>query len=275
LSVPGFIVALVALLLGLLVPFLMLLGGRRGWLLPGVSLLAAAAFILFANFKPGHGADNPRANSISYVLNADTSEATWESSDREPDEWTSQFLREGPASNARTRANTLVGLAPAVDLRPAEVEVVGDEGDAGGGLRRTRLRVTPPRGARVLNLSLNQETEVVNAVVNGQRVNIGGDSSKGAGERGWYFSYMAPPPAGFDLLLEVRTSSPVTLAATSVSDGLPRVPGMTFQPRPSYLIPAQGSDTSRVTKKFSLGAGGGPESAVRAEQAQGNKPRVQ
>jgi hypothetical protein len=256
LSVPGAVVALTVLLLGLLVPLLQHFGDGRAWLLPGVSLLAAAAFLLAASFKPIHGNDNPRANSISYRLNVDTGQAVWESFDRKPDEWTAQFLSERPEGLALTDAKGLTGKAPSMDLRPVEVSVVGDVSDPALGLRRLRLRVTPPRGARVVSLALNPESEVVSAVVNGQKLDNAADSSKDPERRGWFLNYTAPPQEGFDLSLDLKPSPQVTLTTTGISDGLPEVPGVTFKPRPAYLMPAQGSDTSRVTRTIPLGEGG-------------------
>lgn len=252
LSMPGLVVALAVILLGLLVPFLKVFGDGRARLLPGLSLLAALAFLLVASYKPIYGGNNPKGNSIYYKLNADTGQAVWESSDRKPDEWTAQFLSERPEGNAQTNAGILVGKAPAADLRPAAVAVIGDEQDEAGNVRRLRLRVTPPSGARVVSLMLNSEAEVVSAVVNGQKLYDTADSQKDSDKRGWLLSYTSPPPEGFDLSLDLKPAPQVTLTATSVSDGLPEIPGATFKPRPPHLMPAQGSDTARVVKTFAL-----------------------
>jgi hypothetical protein len=91
-SQTSLIVVPVALLLGLLViNFESIASGFR-WLLPAVSTLAAACFIVAALLQPDYSNEQPRSNELFYVLNADTGKAVWVSSDARPDEWTSQVL---------------------------------------------------------------------------------------------------------------------------------------------------------------------------------------
>jgi hypothetical protein len=71
--------AVVALLLGVLVPHLQFLGGERRWVVPASFAALALVFFVGELANSGFSADQPRPNQIQYTLDADTSEALWQS----------------------------------------------------------------------------------------------------------------------------------------------------------------------------------------------------
>jgi hypothetical protein len=88
----GWVMVMVVLLLGLLVPHLTVIAASRKWLLPGVTAVIAVILIVLVSFSSRYDAKHPRQDTILYGLNTDTGRAVWASSDKKPDSWTKQFL---------------------------------------------------------------------------------------------------------------------------------------------------------------------------------------
>src|SRR5207249_8706032 len=82
-----------AWLLGYLVPQIEIMTARAKWLLPGLAGATAIILMVTAAAHNDYDASHPRADSVAYLLDADTGRAAWVSADRAPDSWTSQFLK--------------------------------------------------------------------------------------------------------------------------------------------------------------------------------------
>jgi len=269
----GFFMLLAVLLSGLVVPHLRVLTVERRWLLPAALALAGVCFLFAGVSNSGFDAHRRKINSIFYVLDADAGRARWVSMDARADEWTSQFIREGASRESVahlfpwSRQHGWQSEAPAAALPAPGIEVLEDRAD--GGVRFVRLRLSSTRRAPSMLFFTEPETDVRRAFVNGKPVlesnnrtpTASGDATPPNAPPtvppGLRVSYAAPPPEGIELLLEIRDTSPLRLVLEDISYELPEVPGQTFSPRPSHMMPApsfRSSDTTIVRRKFELDA---------------------
>lgn len=250
----------VVLLLTLLVPHLDLMTLRKRWLLPTASTALGLGFIIVGLLTSGFDASHRHANSLFYVLNADTGKAIWASLDAKPDEWTSHFLPEDAQPQTLDKLlswlsqEALQGEAPPSSSPAPNLELLDDSTD--GELRRLRLRLTSPRQAPALIINADPETEVIGAVINGRHVEQGVASSGARNEVGWGMIYFAPPKEGIELILELKSSQqPPRFQVEDLSYELPQIPGNSFTARPNYMMPSPiwgGSDTTILVKSYTI-----------------------
>lgn len=255
-GMPAVLLVLEGLLLVLLVPFLRYLPARHRWALPTTALLVCLAFFAVGYLKPAHNSNNPKADSLSYDLNADTGEASWVSGDSKTDEWTSQFITPEAVSKAKAslgpsgKARALTAPAPIMPLEAPQLSVLSDQLE--GESRVVKMRVVPAGNTRVLNVYVDASMPVLSAVIDGQ-VQENSQAESGAAASRWVLNYYAAPAAGFELVLRTKASLPLKLQMISTADGLPQIPDMKVKPRPDNLIPSSNSDVTRVIKTFDLG----------------------
>lgn len=250
----------VVLLLSLLVPHLDLMTLRKRWLLPAASAALGLGFIIVGLLTSGFDASHRRANSLFYVLNADTGKAMWASLDTEPDEWTSQFFPEDAQQQTLDKLlpwlsyEALQSEAPPITAPPPNLEVIDDS--TNGEVRSLRLRVTSPRQAPALIIIADQKTEVVGAVINGRRIEKRETYPGTQNEVGWGMIYFAPPKEGVELILELKPSEqPPEFQVQDLSYELPQIPGSSFTARPNYMMPSPiwgGSDVTILAKTYTI-----------------------
>ncbi len=230
------------------------------WLLPAASVLISLGFIVAGSLTAGFDANHPKPNSIFYGLNANTGKAIWASADEKPDEWTSQFL------SADTEKGTLAeylpmvsgkflkSQAPVAPLAAPKIEPLGD--DVSDGVRTVRMRISSPRQARIIRVYIDSNTEVLAAVVNGKQIGNNDTPAQIKSGKRWGLNYFALTKEGIELTLAVKSSQPLEIKAVDQSDGLPEIPGRSFNPRPNYMIPIPSgfgvSDSTLVSKSFTF-----------------------
>jgi hypothetical protein len=249
----GVLMVLVALLLGLLSPALYLLARINKWLLPSGAAVVALVFILAGSLTSGFSQSRPRPDVIFYGLNADTGKAFWLSTDAMPDEWTSQFF----TANVMQRIPNeflpfaltplLTAQATATQLAAPQVVLVSDE--TNGNTRDVSMRITSTRQAPSLFVSIDPGIEVLEASVNGKKIEREGRN--GESPDGLELRYYGLPPEGFDLTVKIKPPRALELRVIDQSYKLPELP---FSPRPEHI--RQGlyfySDTTLVTKNFTF-----------------------
>ncbi len=228
----------VALLLGFLAPHLDIITAQRRWLLPGAAALVGVGLIIAGMFFHRFDAEHPRADSVFYALNADTRKAVWASSDKAPDEWTSQFFPAPPQAGSLAEWGPFEGVfmksaAPGTSLAAPTIAPIDDL--TVGDNRILHLRVMSPRQARRVWISV-QNAVVLEANVNGRK--IGGTDPAAQGGGSWGFFYTGLPKEGLTLTVEVKGTPPLTIKVVDQSDGLPEIQGMSFKPRPDTVMPA-------------------------------------
>lgn len=249
---------LVVLTCGALTPYFGLTAGRARWLAPGGVAVAAVLLLALAAFNSGLDRRHPLTDNLFYLMNADTGQAAWASSDGRVDEWTGQFFKAntetGPLAELAglSEDNYRHAPAPAVPLPGADVRVTGDS--TADGVRTLSLRVTSPNPGININVPNGAQVEVLGATVAGKRVENAGPRPQGRGAPVWAMQFWAPPAGGFDLTLQLRGQQPVSLRVTEQAYGLPQEPGVSYQPRPDYIIPSYSrySNMSLISKSFTL-----------------------
>lgn len=219
------------LLLGLLIPHLAVVAMPNRLLPPALcgvaGLVLYVAAILLGGFTEAH----PKMNAVCYGLNADSAEAFWMSSDKKPDEWTSQFfppdVERRSISEFHYPREYLKTPAPVAQLPPPEVEVLSDavEGD----VRTLDLHIDSPRRAPRVRIYSDSEAETHALMVNGEPTDRKGKK--------WSLNYNIFPGGGIDLKLETAPDKPLKLTLVDHTYDLPEIPGMAIKPRPAYMIP--------------------------------------
>jgi hypothetical protein len=249
LDATGKLLALIVLLLGLLIPSLSLMAMRRKWMLPTILTLVGGGLIATAVATTHVDAAHPRPDHLFYILNADSGKAVWASLDRQPDEWSSQFLSTNPQMGGlydyfpSLYPEYLKNEAPAIPLSAPRAELL--ESSMKQDVRTIRLRITSPRQSPVMTANIYTGAEMTAATVNGKSLPIKSSDRL-------EFTYYALPKEGIELVLAVKSSDPVKIRLTDRSYGLPTVTGQAINPRPAYLIPSPFiySDTTVVSKAF-------------------------
>ncbi|WP_395728919.1 M28 family peptidase [Nakamurella sp.] len=205
------------------------------------ALAAAAAALVFTGIglRVDHfDADHPDPAELAYVLDSDTGQARWVSTDAHPGEWVSRYVT-APGTPADTfgliRGPVTVGPAEPADLPAPRVTIVDDT--TSGDTRTLTLKVTPQRPARLVYLGLTG-APVLGATFEGRDVPAGELAD------GLSVVFHAPPADGVDVTLELGTTGPVDLRVLDGADGLAGLPG--FTPRPPGVGIA-GSHTSEMT----------------------------
>lgn len=255
------IMILVVLLLGLLLPHLDLITASNRWLLPGIAVLVSLIFILWGTMTSGFTPERPRPENIFYALNADTGKAVWASTDEQLDNWTSEFfaegLKRGPISDyiPSTSNRFSSGPAPVASLPAPEVSLLNES--TNNGVRSLRLRITSPRQAPFVSVTLESETEVVGASVNGKPIEHSQMAAQSDPNRQWRLFYYGPPAEGIELNLDIRSSQPLKLRVMDQSFELPASLTASFKPRPDDKMPTAYpynpyGDATMVSKTFAF-----------------------
>ncbi len=254
------VMVMVVLVLGLLIPHLYLMATANKWLLPAASVLISLGFIVAGSLTAGFDANHPKPNSIFYGLNANTGKAIWASADEKPDEWTSQFLCSDTEKGTLAEYLPMVSgkflksQAPVAPLAAPKLEPLGD--DVSDGVRTVRMRISSPRQARIIRVYIDSNTEVLAAVVNGKQIGNNDTPAHITPGKQWGLNYFALTKEGIELTLAVKSSQPLEIKAVDQSDGLPEIPGRSFNPRPNYMMPIPSgfgvSDSTLVSKSFTF-----------------------
>ncbi len=222
-----------ALAAGLFVPYLALGDAperprRVSWLIPGIAALTATVLLSAGSLRLGFDAANPRPDFVSYVLDADTGDAHWETGDR--DSWTAPLLRGAKATDVEPSPFATVSgwRAPArkVHLAAPRVQVVGRKGQT------VRLRLSSPRGADAIALDLRVPGAITRARVEGQELPMTASVRRGALQ----LPYVGLPRRGIDLTVTTRASGMARVTLRDYSQGLP--PGAGAPARPRDTMPA-------------------------------------
>ena len=194
-------------------------------------ILFGVFFLLAGIFWPGFSAQQPKFNSITYGLDADTGKAIYMSCDDAVDSWTRQFLGDEPQRLPITdfipiaENEYLQTSAPVLNLAPPTLEVLADSTTAE---RRTlHLRVDSARKAEVVEIYALPGTQVLSAVVN--------DIPMKETDSQWRVSYSIYRGNGIDLLLELPANKTARFRVADHQYYLENI--MDFEPRPPQYIP--------------------------------------
>lgn len=227
-------VALLLVLSGLLLPWLLFLG-RHAFRLTAFTLTGGILLTLGA----GHLATKPTARSplhsnLCYFMDADNGRAFWSSRNLAPDQgnltYFSDFRREAlteifPGSHRLF----LINDAPVAKLEPLEWTVTADELNQEG-LRVVSVHVQSRREASLLRLQTMTVPSLASFEVDGRAVSL----TSG----GLQMTYHGLPREGIDLRFFLEPGKSLDLMVLELSWGLPDLPGV--MPLPPEVIPDTG-----------------------------------
>jgi Peptidase family M28 len=211
---------------------------RARWLVPAVAAGMAVVLFGWAAARSGFDSEHPRPDRIAYELDADNGTARWISADRRLDAWTAQFF---PGDPSRADAevdgeavSAFVAQAPIVDLAVPQARVASDKVVSGG--RELRLRLSSPRNAPTLAVTVDAPSAISAATLEGVPLELGSAGSDGRLE----LTYAGLPRAGVTLTLSLASDEPVSIELADSSHGLPQIPGFDVRPRPDTFTPGPG-----------------------------------
>ena len=94
--------------------------------------------------------------------------------------------------------------------------------------------------------------EVLNAAVDGK--GLTSETTASEAQKNWSLFYLALPKDGIELVLETRSTPPLSMRVVDESYGLPRLDGATLTARPAHMMPAPffRSDVTLVSRNYSL-----------------------
>ena len=248
------VVLFVVLLFALLIPLLRSSTAGNRWAFPGIIAAIAVLFFVLAGSGPGFDKDHRQSNHVLYSLDAATQRALWLSSDARPDEWTEQFFGKKPERGPLAdpfplgRRVYLQAPAPVVSFQPPEAKVLEDV--TANGVRHLRLHLVSPRGAE--RISVQVSAEVLSAAVDGK--DLTSDTTASEAQKNWSLFYLALPKDGIELVLETRSTPPLSMRVVDESYGLPLLDGAAITARPAHMMPAPffRSDVTLVSRNYSL-----------------------
>ncbi|WP_030436431.1 M28 family peptidase [Actinoplanes subtropicus] len=259
--------AFLAVLLGLaLLPVIELLhpvgGGQRG--LEALSarrrgatpaLVALLATVLCAavglsvdRFDAAH----PSPTHLMYALDTDNNTAQWLSKEPKVQKWTSQYVSGSPHRVTATLPvfgpeELRTGPAQPFDLPAPKLTLESDT--RSGDSRVLKLRLQPQRPVRFTTLHVAASVPVTAAKIGGRDVPT---TAKAGGPWGFGFVFNAPPSAGVEITLTVKTTGPVKFRAMDGSDGLTALPGFHTRPPGVGILGSHSSELLAVAKTYTL-----------------------
>ena len=227
-----------ALAAGLLVPHLAprlvarraLLGSR--WLAPVAAAALAAVLVAVGLARLGYDEDYPRPDFVSYVLDADSGRAAWQTDDRES--WTEPLLRNARETDVELAPfSTFPGwraTAPTVDLPGPELDRLGARSD--GDTATVRLRLRSARGADNLATQFRASGPILAASVEGRDLPRTADMRNGQLK----LPYVGLPAEGIAVVLELAGGGTLRATMSDWTQGLPDQ--LDIRERPADTMPA-------------------------------------
>ncbi|MEA5597906.1 M20/M25/M40 family metallo-hydrolase [Rivularia sp. UHCC 0363] len=248
-----------ALLFGLMLPhFVLLRSGfsqnkiRRRWLIPGIAGFLSVLLIGVATVNSGFDAKYPKTNSIAYVLDADSDKSFWMSSDRNLDEWTSQFFTDNTAKSQVEispfwSTSSWKAPAPKVSLEPPNITI--DRDIAKGSSRKLQLKLNSPRQANIIQAQV-KVPGILTASINGKLLDLSEFTQSQRSSLN--FVYHNLPSNGISLTLSVKSIKPIEITLKDYSNGLPPQLKTNIKKRTDTMMsaPMAMKDPTIVSRKF-------------------------
>ncbi|TDE06048.1 M28 family peptidase [Flavobacterium sandaracinum] len=164
---------LTVLTFGLLLPVFGAFAKKGIWSI--LLLLLSIGFFAKAHSESGYEFGKAKSNSLLYVYNADTDQASWATYDINLDSWTKGYLGENPkkATNLNetplfSKYNsgfTYTANAPKKDLRKPSIEFLEDR--IVGNQRYVKIKISPNRNVNRYDVFANEKMALHNFKANG------------------------------------------------------------------------------------------------------------
>ena len=164
---------LTVLTFGLLLPVFGAFAKKGIWSI--ILLLLSIGFFAKAHSESGYEAGKAKSNSLLYIYNADTDQASWATYDTNLDSWTKGYLGENPknATNLNeiplfSKYNsgfTYAANAPKKDLQKPSIEFLEDR--IVGNQRYLKIKISPNRNVNRYDIFANEKMALHNFKANG------------------------------------------------------------------------------------------------------------
>ena len=234
--------------------------GRRWWP-AGLALLASCVCLGTGMAVTPYSATHPQTVNIEYVLNADVGKAQWAARMDPPDAWASQYLSSNPSSGRPpalvppwSRVQGVPGYlraeAPLVELAAPSATLVSSAAVSEGQGRTLTIHVKPAAEGHVLTVWTNG-ARVLDAAIGGTPVRLS-TAPRAADDTAWSVDFVNAAADGATITLTVKSLGRLTVALLDRSAGLPVIPGLTFEPRPSSIVPIQSGDMTIVRRTYTF-----------------------
>ena len=230
-----FCMLLLGLMLSLLLLPLQLAGGLRRWIVTG-SLAVSLVALVQAELQSGFNEVRKRPDSLSLLVDADSSKAWWFSFDRTTDNWTATRLGATPGrvdlsgyGFGNRMAPVLASATDAKTIAAWTAPVVTSTATADG--RRVRVHVARAGEGQMIRLTMDTSVVVTAMSINGRLLRDGkGDRYAPLyhrGESGNILRYFGVPPEGVDLEFTVSGNA---AAALRIVSGVSELNGVAARP---------------------------------------------
>jgi hypothetical protein len=209
-------------------------------------LLAFVCFVAVATTL--HYDDlHPKADTITYNLNANTGTAKWISLDPALDEWTTSFFPSGfrqrqpePDYLAGFQKPVFAAPADSLDILPPIAKIETDEVD--GTIHKLHLVIKSQRASDIIYLGFPPDIRPLSTTIAG----IGAPLT--ANPVPFFITLRGMSKEAVDVNLKMDAPSGITFWLLDASFGLPQ--GRT--PRPPRLMAGDGSDMTVISQKYML-----------------------
>jgi hypothetical protein len=218
------------LLMGLVIPQFDLFTGARKWTFPLLFLAAGIAFFTWAFLTNTPSPLRPNLDSLAYTMNVDTGQSYWISTDKAPDEWTSQFFLNGMVRGDLGEILPLMGgncmraAAPKANLQGTLLAVEKDE--IREGVRELTLRLASPDKPSSLRL-VSSGAKVFSGSVLGSEIT--------ARDGVWRMNFSRALRK--DVIIDLKTEPGKPLKIQALEEHLVLPASIAIPPRPNYIIP--------------------------------------
>jgi hypothetical protein len=175
-----------------------------------ISIACFVVSVMQSDYTP----ERKKPNSINYIVNYDTQQAFWVSSNKTLDEFTEQFFTKPQHAddwqqNIYPRAFRFFEQTSVMPLQAAKVKVINDQTSAQE--RTITLQITPQKATNLLQLSTANSIDVKRMVVNGQPFLKESAPIESSFNGGFFFTYTLSSPFE-EITVEITVSTLNTLS---------------------------------------------------------------
>ncbi len=164
---------LTVLCFGLLLPVFGNFNKKKGW--ATLFLLLSIGLFIKASNNAGFTKQNPKPNSLLYVLNGDTNKAYWTTYDKKLDQWTKAYLGDNPKKATELNTNkmyskygsefTFMNDAPLKNIAKPKIEFIKDS--LGLHDHFYKIKIAPNRKVNRYDIYKNEKLTIQNLSANG------------------------------------------------------------------------------------------------------------
>lgn len=233
---------LIALVFSLLLPIFGLFKQKNIWAV--FSLIIALGFLVNAHLESAYSTNQPKPNSLLYVLNADDQRAVWATYDKNLDEWTQNYLGNTPKKadpvidlplfSKYNSAFTYATKADVKSIPGPSIQFVKDT--LVNARKQYKIIISPNRKVNRYDIFANESMNFYNFKANGVSL-IGWKKSEYRRNGKKILSYYVVDNAPLELTFTLDASTTLDMELLESSFDLLENTQFSVPQRPSWMIP--------------------------------------